>query len=158
MKKKLLLPLFVLLISFFSSVFVQAQDCAPINQARLKEILTQLGYTVKDLSTTPGKEKFEVKITQGGLDVPIAYEISASTNYVWLTVSLGPATSETSVLNASMLKQNAKIQPCLFYITDAGNLMMGLAVDNRGLNNALLRRYTDFITTRVVDTKAYWQK
>lgn len=153
-----------LLLLFFLSIFslfinsAKAQDAGPINQARLKEILVQLGYTVKDLNTTPGKEKYEVKTTQGGLDVPISYEISASTSYVWLTVFLGPAPAEASILNAAMLKQNSKIQPCMFYVTESGNLMMGLPVDNRGLNNALLRRYTDFITTKVVDTKAYWQK
>ena len=158
MRKHLFLLLIVISICSFFAHPIKAQDCTPINQARLREILVQLGYTVKDLSTTPGKEKYEVKITQGGLDVPISYEISASTNYVWLTVSLGPGPAETSVLNSSLIKQNAKIQPCLFYITEAGNLMMGLAVDNRGLTNALLRRYTDFITARVVETKAYWQK
>lgn len=158
MRKYPFLLLIVISICSFFAHSVKAQDCTPINQARLREILVQLGYTVKDLSTTPGKEKYEVKITQGGLDVPISYEISASTNYVWLTVSLGPGPSEASVLNSSLVKQNAKIQPCLFYITEAGNLMMGLAVDNRGLTNALLRRYTDFITSRVVETKAYWQK
>jgi len=155
MKKKLFIPLLILLVSSFSSI---AQDCPPINQARLREILVQLGFTIKDLNTTPGKEKYEVKMTLGGLDVPISYEISPSTNYVWLTVLLGPAPTEASVLNSSYVKQNSKIQPCFFYVTDSGNLMMGLAVDNRGLNNALLRRYTDFITNKVVDTKAYWQK
>lgn len=157
--KKQPFPLLILFfVSFFLSVSASAQDCNPINQARLREILVQLGYTVKDLVTTPGKEKFEVKTTQGGLDVPIGYEISPSTKYVWLTVNLGPAPAETSILNSSFIKQNAKIQPSMFYVTEAGNLMIGLAVDNRGLDNALLRRYTDFITTKVVDTKAYWQK
>jgi hypothetical protein len=36
--------------------------------------------------------------------------------------------------------------------------MMGLAVDNRGINNAQLRRYTEFITGKVVDTKAFWMR
>jgi hypothetical protein len=154
-------PFLSLIFLSIFSLFInsaKSQEAGPINQARLREILVQLGYTVKDLNTTPGKEKFEVKITQGGLDVPISYEISASTSYVWLTVFLGPAPAEASILNAAMLKQNSKIQPCMFYTTESGNLMMGLPVDNRGLNNALLRRYTDFITTKVVDTKAYWQK
>ena len=156
-KQPFLLLIFLSIFSLFVNS-AKAQEAGPINQARLREILVQLGYIVKDLNTTPGKEKFEVKTTQGGLDVPISYEISASTSYVWLTVFLGPAPAEASILNAAMLKQNSKIQPCMFYVTESGNLMMGLPVDNRGLNNALLRRYTDFITTKVVDTKAYWQK
>jgi hypothetical protein len=158
MRKQTLLPLIILFCSFIFSIAGKAQDCNPINQTKLKEILVQLGYTVKDLVTTPGKQKYEIKTTKDGLDVPISYELSSSTNYVWLTVFLGKPPAEGSVLNASLLKQNAKIQPCQFYITEAGNLMMGLASDNRGINNATLRRYTDFITARVTETKAYWQQ
>ena len=41
----------------------------------------------------------------------------------------------------------------VFYITDSDNLMMGLPVDNLGINNALLKRYTEFIADKVADTK-----
>jgi hypothetical protein len=157
MRKQKLLSAVFLLCAFIFSATGSAQDCNPVKQARLKEMLVQLGFTVKDLVTTPGKEKYEIKTTKDGLDVPIAYEISGSTNYIWLTVLLGKPPAEGSVLNASLLKQNAKIQPCQFYVTEAGNLMMGLAVDNRGVNNALLRRYTEFVTGKVTETKSFWQ-
>jgi hypothetical protein len=77
---------------------------------------------------------------------------------MWLTVSLGNKYSDESVINSTLLKQNSKIQPCQFYTTESGKLMMGLAVDNRGINNAQLRRYTEFITGKVIDTKAYWMR
>ena len=131
-------------------------DCGPINQTKLKEILVQLGYTPKDIISTPGKEKYEIKLNRGGLDVPMGLEISASTNYIWLTVFLGKAPSDSSKY-FKFLKQNSKIQPALFYVTDSGNLMMGLPVDNRGINNALLKRYTEFIAGKVADTKDTWQ-
>jgi len=133
-----------------------SQDCGPINQTKLKDLLIQMGYTPKDIVTTPGKEKYEIKITTGGLDVPMGLEISPSTNYIWLTVNLGNAPAD-SLKYFKFIKQNSKIQPALFYVTDSGRLMMGLPVDNRGINNALLKRYTDFIAGKVADTKSYWQ-
>ena len=131
-------------------------DCGPINQTKLKELLVQLGYTPKDIISTPGKEKYEIKLNRGGLDVPMGLEISGSTNYIWLTVFLGKAPSDSSKY-FQLLKQNSKIQPALFYVTDSGNLMMGLPVDNRGINNALLKRYTEFIAGKIADTKDTWQ-
>ena len=57
----------------------------------------------------------------------------------------------------ALLKQNAVIQPCLFYITAKGNLMMGLPVENRAVTAAVLKRCTDFVSKRVADTKNDWQ-
>ncbi len=133
-----------------------SSDCGPINQSKLKELLVQLGYTPKEIVSTPGKEKYEIKMAAGGLDVPMGLEISPSTNYIWLTVFLGKAPSDSSKY-FKFINQNAKIQPVLFYVTDSGNLMMGLPVDNRGINNTLLKRYTEFIAGKVADTKDTWQ-
>ena len=131
-------------------------ECGPINQTKLRELIGQLGYTPKDLVTSPGKEKYEIKLNRGGFDVPMGLEISPSNNYIWLTVFLGKAPSDSSKY-FQLIKQNSRIQPALFYVTDAGNLMMGLPVDNRGINNTLLKRYTDFIAGKVADTKNHWQ-
>ena len=164
MKKQfILLFSFLLLLNFSYTVTAQGNagtstptDCGPINQTRLKELLGQLGHTIKDIVTTPGKEKYEIKLNKGGLDIPMGLEISPSTNYIWLTVFLGKAPSDSSKY-FQFTKQNSKIQPALFYVTDSGNLMMGLPVDNRGINNALLKRYTEFIAGKVADTKDIWQ-
>ncbi|MFY8046464.1 MAG: hypothetical protein ACOVOS_07815 [Chitinophagaceae bacterium] len=156
-KQSFLCCLFILTF-FFGSFQLKAQSCDPINASKLKEMLGQLGYTVKDIETNPGSEKYEIKVTKDGIDVPILYQLSASGSYMWLTVSLGNKYSDESVINSTLLKQNSKIQPCQFYTTESGKLMMGLAVDNRGINNAQLRRYTEFITGKVIDTKAYWMR
>lgn len=150
---------YLLLISFFFMLpaKIQAQDCGPIDAKRLKEILYELGYTTKDLNTEKGKEKYEASVKTPQFNVPIAFEISSSTNFVWLTAFLGPAKDETSVINSALLKQNAKIQPCQFYITEKGNLMMGMAVENRGLTNAIMRRHIDKLANDVSGTSSYWQ-
>ena len=156
MRKKFFLHCLFFMTFFFGSLQLKAQSCDPINASKLKEMLGQLGYTVKDIETNPGSEKYEIKVTKDGIDVPILYQLSASGSYMWLTVSLGNKYTDESVINSTLLKQNSKIQPCQFYTTESGKLMMGLAVDNRGINNAQLRRYTEFITGKVIDTKAYW--
>lgn len=137
--------------------FTRAQDCGPINSTQLKEMLEQMGYTVKNTNEAGKDDKFEIKTSAGGLDIPISFEISASTNYIWLTVFLGKPESGTFTNTDDLLKQNANIQPCLFYITAKGNLMMGLPVENRAVTSAVLKRTTDFITNRVSDTKTDWQ-
>lgn len=151
---KFLLVAFSLCIITLSS---KAQSCEPITSPKLREMLEQLGYTVKDIGTSSA-EKYEVKTKTASFDVPVGYEISPSTNFIWLTVFLGPAKADTSLKNIALLKQNAIIQPCFFYVTAKGNLMMGVAVENRGVTNAILRRHTEKLIADVSSTATYWQK
>ena len=159
MKQKNLLQILMITLGLcILSFTIQAQTCDPIDAKQLKTILEQLGYTVKDLVTTPGAEKYEVKTKTASFDVPVGYEISPSTNFIWLTVFLGPAKADTSLKNSALLRQNSAIQPCFFYITAKGNLMMGVAVENRGVTNAILRRHTEKLIADVSSTATYWQK
>ncbi len=149
--------LFFLSFIFLAPLFGKAQSCDPINAARLKEMLVQMGYTVKDIATEVGKEKYQVDINTSSFNVPVGYELSPSKNYVWLTANLGKAKDSTSTINAAMLKQNGIIQPCQLYVTSKGILMMGLAVENRGLTPAIMRRHTDKLTGDVSSTSALWK-
>ena len=88
-KQAILLLSFLFLLNFAITGNAQdnagtptPSDCGPINQTKLKEILVQLGYTPKDIIATPGKEKYEIKLNRGGLDVPMGLEISPSKNYI----------------------------------------------------------------------------
>ena len=156
-KTTLICTLFtVMMICMFTS-FSHAQSCDPITAPQLKEKLIQLGNEVKEIVSTVDKEKYEVKYTTATFDVPVAYELSPSKNFIWLTVFLGPARADTSLMNAELLKQNFVIQPCQFYVTSKGNLMMGLAIENRGLTNAIIKRHSDKIVADVSSTASYWQ-
>jgi len=151
----------IVCIFFFACMGLQAsaQDCGPINSTKLKELLTGMGFTVKNINEAGKADKFEIKNSSEGLDIPTGYEISPSTNYIWLTVFLGKANYVDSCeRNTNLLKQNAAIQPCLFYITAKGNLMMGLPLENRAITAAVLKRCNDFISKRVGETKYYWQQ
>ena len=121
-------------------------------------MLVQLGYEVQDITTTPGTEKYMVTNKTAALNVPVGYELSASKNFLWLTVNLGTPRADSSVMNAALLRENSKIQPCQFYISAKGTLMMGFALENRGLTNAILRKHTDKIIADVSSTTALWQK
>jgi len=150
-------------ILFFSFCIIglrshaQSADCGPINSTKLKELLIGMGFSVKNTNESGKPDKFEIKNVNNGLDIPTSYEISPSTNYIWLTVFLGKANYEDSCeINTDLLKQNAIIQPCLFYITAKGNLMMGLPVENRAVTAAVLKRTNDFISKQVGNTKEYW--
>lgn len=158
MKKRyvFLYPVLVFFL-WLMPAFGHAQSCESLTRTELREMLVELGFTVKDLNTKEGEEKYEVSHTKNGYNIPIAYEISASTNFIWLTAFLGKPRTESLESNLALLKQNFKIQPCQFYITEKGNLMMGLAVENRGVTTAILRRHTDKIVANVSETVSLWQ-
>lgn len=147
----------LLIAALTFSGFERFQTCAPINRAQLKEMLTQLGYEPKALVSDPGKEKYEVSITREGLDIPIGCEISGNEKFVWLTVNLGNAQPDNTARSIALLRQNAKSQPSHFYVTEAGKLMMGLPVENKGVTNANLRERMETIASRVGEAKALWQ-
>ena len=134
-----------------------AQDCNQLTHADLRSITTQLGYTAKDITTTPGKEKFSITTTRNGLDIPIALEISPSKNYIWLTVNLGPARADTSLRHAALLKQNAIVQPCQFYVSASGLTMLGLPLENKGITNAYLREKLELVSKNVGNTEYIWK-
>lgn len=132
------------------------QDCPKIDRKTLRSFLVTAGYTVKDLNTTEGQEKFEIVAKKDGLDIPIAMEITPSTNYIWMTVKLGPAPGDADLQHAKMLKQNGIIQPSQFYITSSGNLMVGLPMENKSITIASLIRSMDILAGRVTETKSIW--
>ena len=154
--RRVIFGCFVLAIAAFALYGVNAAQGQKLNAKQLRSTLTQLGYEVKDLNTKEGEEKYEVKITREGYDVFVAYEISPSTNYIWLTVLLGDTPSESRAL--LMLKENSKVQPTNFYVSSNGKLMLGLAIDNRAVDNAMLRTKSDKICADVVSSAALWTK
>src|SRR5437016_13553875 len=84
MRKKLF-ALAVVGLALATGIFAyQTQD--QLDRKQLHDMLSQLGYDVKDLDTAPGKEKYSFSMERGGLNIPVAAEISANGKYIWLTV------------------------------------------------------------------------
>jgi len=134
-----------------------AQDCAPMTTVQLREKLVQMGFEVKNINEKAGEEKYSVNHPGSGFNVPVGYEISPSKNFIWLTANLGKVENVTPEKSLEMVKENAKIQPCFFYITAKGFVMMGLGVENRGVSTAILRRHIDKFVADVSKTSAVWQ-
>jgi len=138
--------------------FVGYQNSQLIDRKQLREMVVQLGYEVSDIVKDAGKEKYSVTIKTQDLNIPVGLEISPSNSFIWLTVNLGAAPTEGSTKTLDLLKQNSKIQPTFFYITDSGRLMAATAVDNRGVTNAVLKTRIESISENVGKTKDIWQK
>lgn len=155
MKSRTLLPFAGALVVLFCTL-AGFQSSSQIDRKQLREMLTQLGYTVKDLETTAGKEKYSFTIERGGLNIPVAAEESANERYIWFTVfcKSGEPTGDKAI---ALLHKNADIQPSQFYITKSDKVMMALAIENNGVTNATLRDRAEKIVDDVVNTKDIWQ-
>lgn len=127
----------------------------PLTTPQLRTIVENMGYAPKTISEETGKFQFDVKTDS--FNVPVGTEISKSGNYIWFTVSLGDASGLESK-HGDLLRQNAQIQPDFFYITAKGTLMLGVAVDNRGVTPAVVKRVTDKLVADVDSTSKYWKK
>lgn len=122
----------------------------------LKKVIEGLGYEVKTLNAEEGKEKYEFVAKKAGLDIPVAAELSASKNFIWLTVFLGEVKETTPY--KELLKANAEFQPSFFYVTASNKLMMGVAMENRALTSAIMRRHVEKLTEDVGETQDIWGK
>lgn len=151
------LRLLVLLMLVCCGLWGNAQSCDPITRVQLKEKLQDMGFTVKTINEKAGEEKYEVTHAGSGFNVPLGYEISPSTNFIWITAFLGKADTLASEKTLAMLNENGKIQPSFFYITSKNNVMMAVAVENRGITAAILRRHIDKLVADVSKTSAVWQ-
>lgn len=134
------------------AIAAPAQD--KVTAAELKTLIEGLGYETKVLNSEEGKEKYEFTIKTADFNVPLGAEISPSKNYIWLTVFLGVSKPTHSF--EELLKANGDIQPSFFYITKKGNLMMAVAIDNRQVTSAILKRNVDKISADVSSTSKTW--
>jgi len=127
-----------------------------LDRTQLKDFLVSAGYTVTDLETAPGKEKYAFTVQQAGLNIPVAAEISRNGRYVWLTVFCKPG-GPTGDQALALLKTNGEIQPAQFYMTTSQKLMLGLPLRNRGLTTAELTEGAQRIISLVASTQADWK-
>jgi hypothetical protein len=149
--------LLVLVVALTAIVGFGREQDTQLTRAQLREILVQLGYEVNDIVKDEGKEKYSVTFVKHDLNIPVGFEISPSNSYIWLTVNLGTAPTEGNAKTLALLKQNSKIQPTFFYVTDSGRLMAALPVENRNVTNAVLKLRADTVSDNVGKTKEFWQ-
>jgi hypothetical protein len=159
------IPVFLAGLTLGVAVFA---SLAPVPQGELRPgslqpLLAGLGYEPKE--TAPGL--WEVVATKDGLDIPIAVGLSESGRKLWMTVYLGEL-DEKAKTDAprllELLRKNYEIQPTHFFLTKGtavespDALKMGLAIDNRGISAASLKREVDKMVDDVLGSRPLWQK
>jgi hypothetical protein len=130
----------------------------PLDMPAIKVMLDGLGYPPKALGENGQTTKFEITLQSGNITVPIGLEVSPSTRYIWCTAFLGPGSKIDPPTALEMLKQQSAIQPSNFWITTSGNLMIGIAVDNREVTPAELRRVLEKLAADTASTTSLWDK
>lgn len=166
MKRAVVFAGFVACLLFLARVGSSTAGAAPpqeparLDAAGLKAMLAGFGYEPKELSSEPGKEKWQIDTKTETLNIPVAAELSASQNYIWLTVFLGdapkPDADQAAVKLDKLLRATAAVQPSMFYISSKGGLMLGIPVENRALTPADLRRSLDKLIADVGKTQDAW--
>jgi hypothetical protein len=128
----------------------------PITAPDLKKLVEGLGLQTKMLNEQVGREKFEFIIPKDGYDIPIAAELSSDRSTIWFVALLGPTPDDVN-RGYTILKENNRIRPNMFFISEKGDLMIGVGLDNRGVNAAVVRKATDSLALAVTTSAKVWQ-
>jgi len=134
----------------------QAAEPTKLDEPGLKNMLSGLGYEVKE----PGTGTYEVPMTASGLNIPTRVFLSKSKSKLWLSVALMTKDAVDKLTRDDLqkiLEANVDIGPCHFMI-EGGWLKMKMALDNRDITPAVMRLELDYIAARVGESKAVWQK
>lgn len=129
------------------------KDKGGVTVSQLRKIVEGLGYETKD-GTGTESPNFEFTINEGGLDIHILAEESDSTNYIWLKLAFDKLKPGQNA--AVFLSQTGNVQPAHFYLYDDGTLGMAVAVENRSVTPAVVKRGIDILVDGAVSTQDYW--
>ena len=128
----------------------------PLTYAELKAMVEGMGHVTKDISTTPGEEKFELIVATDQFDVPLGFDVSKSKRFIWCTAFLGKSTLDGEGALA-LLKRLGGVQPTSFWMTENDDLKVGLAIDNRDVTPAHLKYVIEKVAKDVVSMVDVWQ-
>ena len=160
------IPVFLAGLAVGSTAFLnisgQAGELTPNS---IPPLLTGLGFTPKE----SGAGTWEITSTRGGLDVPIAVALSKSNRKLWMTVFLAEFDDKRradAVALLELLRKNFDIQPAHFFVVKEepasgpikDSLKVAVALDNRGITPADLKREIEKLSDDVVGSRALWEK
>lgn len=145
----------IVLASLLALVGWQGSD-NKLDDAGLKSMLAGLGYEVKEA----GPGTYEIAITTDGLNIPVRTFITKNRAKVWLSVALMKKDAVDKLSREDLqklLEANVTTGPSHFMI-EGGWLKLKMPFDNRAVAPLVLRNELDYLSARVSDTKALWQK
>jgi hypothetical protein len=132
-------------------------QAAPLTYSQLQNMATNMGFAPNQVSQGTDTPKFEIQTKAGTFNVPLGLEVSPSGRFVWVSANLGVKTL-TGDQAMAILRRGTAVQPTQFWYTDKGNLMIGMAIDNRDVTPAYLRFVIDKVGADVTSTADIWNK
>jgi hypothetical protein len=126
-----------------------------IEDADLKKMLTALGYKPDESAGI-----FEVDLKTDKLDIPTRVFLSKSKLKLWISTTVmkdADVAKLTRDQAVAMLEKNVDIGPAHFMIED-DYLKIKMPVDNRGIDQAMLKNELTYFAEQVATTKELWFK
>lgn len=127
-----------------------------ISDSGLKQMLTNLGYTPKELS-----KGYQVTIKRNNWTFNIQVVLSDNKEKMGMNTIAGDVKQPLDVPAASwlaLLETNPNIDPTTFYFDNKQNrLCLHRACDNRGITQEILAKELDSFCFDVVSTAKYWR-
>ena len=160
------IPVFLAGIGVGSTLLLsQPGQVGELTPNSIPPLLTGLGFDPKE----SGAGTWDITSTRGGLDVPIAVALSKSGRKLWMTVFLAEFDDKKradAVGLLELLRKNFEIQPAQFFVVKEepasgpikDSLKVAVALDNRGITPADLKREVDKLTDDVVNSRTLWEK
>jgi hypothetical protein len=159
------IPVFLAGLALGSTFLMQPLNQGELTPNSIPPLLAGLGFEPKE----SGPGTWDITSTRGGLDVPIAVALSKSGRKLWMTVFLTELDDKTRAdapRLLELLRKNFETQPGHFFVVkDAptsgpvkDSLKMAIALDNRGITPADLKREIDKLSDDVVGSRALWEK
>lgn len=131
-------------------------DPGRLTDPQLFSLLQGLGVEPTKLSEV----SFRVTVKQDAWTVPVQFALSRSEDRIWITAFLGEVKEAELVPAAALralLSAYEKIAPAHFFLKEGGRkLHVGMAIDNRGVTAAVLRRDLDHLCAAIRATAEIW--
>jgi len=159
------IPIFIAGLAAGTVLFSSNITQGELTPNSISPLLAGLGFEPKE----SGAGTWDITSTRGGLDVPIAVALSKSGRKLWMTVFLAEL-DDKSRADAprllELLRKNFETQPGHFFIVKEAptsgpvkdSLKMAIALDNRGITPADLKREIEKLTDDVVGSRTLWEK
>lgn len=129
------------------------KDKGGVTVSKLRKMVDGLGYETRD-GPAGDSPSFEFTVKEDDLDIHILAEESDSTNYIWLKLAFEKLTPKQNA--ATFLSKTGAIQPAHFYLYDDGTLGMAVAVENRNITPAIVKRGIGILVDGAVATQEAW--
>lgn len=143
------------------SVAVRPASAAPLDDASLKAMITNLGYTTTETAANGVTTHWiSATLADNSYTVQIYFQLSSDKINLWVIASLFAVPKGKTVPNDAllgMLIENDTIAPKSFSIGKANStIYLNSMLPNNGVTPVQLRQTVDSLTNILGQTESYW--